>query len=81
MTGAEGELAIALVELREALAALRRAQEVWTGARPWIGAKTWDPSAASRALEEAQERVGRARQALERAMRKARNNEPQGAQG
>jgi hypothetical protein len=77
LTGAQEDLASALAELREALDALRRAQALWIGQRPWIGAKTWDASAASRALEEAEERVGRARQALERALREIQN----GAQG
>ena len=48
---------------------------MWTGEKPWIGAKTWDLSAARLALDEAEARLHAARLRLESAAKSARRRE------
>lgn len=69
------ELQEAITELELALDALRRARSMWHGARPWSGGKTWDLTAARRALEEAESRLGAARTRLSAALETAQRSE------
>lgn len=71
----EHELAEAVAELEAALDALRRAQSLWTGAKPWSGGKTWDITLARRALEEAETRLHASRTRLNLALAMARRRE------
>lgn len=71
----ELELNEAAAELELAITALRRAQALWTGDKPWIGAKTWDVSAARAALDEAESRLNAARLRLETAVKMAKRRE------
>jgi len=71
----ELELREAAAELEAAIASLRKAQSMWTGEKPWIGAKTWDLSAARLALDEAEARLHAARLPLESAAKSARRRE------
>ncbi len=71
----ESELIAAADELEGAIAALRRAQGMWRGERPWVGAKTWDIANARLALDEADSRLHVARLRLETAANAARRRE------
>lgn len=71
----ESELREAVAEMEAALEALRRAQSLWVGARPWSGGKTWDLATARRALEEAEARLHAARVRLGIAIALARRRE------
>ena len=71
----EAELKEAVAEMEAALDALRRAQSLWVGARPWSGGKTWDVTLARRALEEAESRLHAARSRLNIALAMARRRE------
>lgn len=78
----EQELAEAVAELEAALESLRRAQSLWTGAKPWSGGRTWDITLARRALEEAETRLLASRTRLDAALAMARRRELRnGAQG
>lgn len=74
-TSEERELDEAIREMEAALDALRRAQSLWVGARPWSGGKTWDLTTARRALEEAESRLHAARSRLNIALAMARRRE------
>lgn len=74
-TPEETELTQAVAEMEAALDALRRAQSLWVGARPWSGGKTWDATTARRALEEAEARLHAARMRLNVALALARRRE------
>lgn len=74
-TSEEAQLLEAVAEVQAALDALRRAQALWVGARPWSGGKTWDLATARRALEESQARLHAARSRLDIALAMARRRE------
>lgn len=81
-TSEERELKEAVAEMEAALEALRRAQSLWVGARPWSGGKTWDLATAQRAIDEAEARVHAARARVAAALALARRREVQnGSQG
>ena len=81
-TSEETELEEAIREMEAALDALRRAQSLWVGARPWTGGKTWALTTARRALEEAESRLRAARARLDVALAMARRRELRnGSQG
>lgn len=64
----EDDLREALHELEAALDALRRAQALHAGAKPWSG-RAWDVGAAGSALHEAEARLAAARARVAAALR------------
>lgn len=71
----DAEIQVALAEMQHAIEALRRAQAVWVGAKPWSGGRTWDMTLARRAIEEAADRLHAARVRLDLALAMARRRE------
>lgn len=71
----EHEIQQAVAEVEAALDALRRAQSLWVGARPWSGGRTWDVTLARQALEDAETRLHAARGRLNEALALARRRE------
>lgn len=71
----ELELQEAAAELEAAIVALRCAQALWTGNKPWVGGKTWDVPASRSALDEAESRLDAARLRLEAAAKAAKRRE------